>query len=272
MRIEFTKAAASGNDFIILDNRANKLVERGLNLSNFTKFSSRRKFSVGADGILVLEDSKSGNFKMRIFNPDGREVTMCGNGIRCSAMYAHKEKWCSSPMKIETGAGIIEAEVKEELVKVRMTEPCDIRLEQNIGVAKTIMSIHTINIGVPHAIHFVEGIENYPVKATGRDIRRHKVFEPAGTNVDFVEVRDNSTIVLRTYERGVEDETLACGTGAVASAIIAHMVRSVKEPISVVTRSKDVLKIYFKKERNSFSNVCLEGTAKIIFQGGIDYV
>ncbi|MFH1380889.1 MAG: diaminopimelate epimerase [Candidatus Omnitrophota bacterium] len=272
MKIEFTKAEASGNDFIILDNRGNKLVERGLNLSDFTKFSTRRKFSIGADGILVLEDSKSANFKMRIFNPDGKEVNMCGNGIRCSALYAHKEKWCPSPMKIETGAGMIGAEVEGDSVKVKMTDPHEFRLEQNIGVNKEIINVHTLDTGVPHAVHFVEGIEDYPVVDMGRSIRQHKAFYPAGTNVDFVEIKDDSTVVVRTYERGVEDETLACGTGAVASAIIAHAVKNIKQPMNVITRSKDRLKVYFRKERNSFHDVYLEGEAKIIFSGGIDYV
>ena len=153
-----------------------------------------------------------------------------------------------------------------------MTSPEQIKLEQNIGIGKTIMDIHTVNTGVPHVIHFVENIENYPVKEMGKKVRYHRLFEAEGTNADFVEEVNKSTISVRTYERGVEDETLACGTGVVASAIIAHLVNGVKQPVSVVTRGKDVLKVYFKKERNRFKDVYLEGEARIVFEGGINYV
>lgn len=272
MRIDFTKAEASGNDFIILDNRENKLFERIKNFSDFAKVFCRRKFSVGADGLLVLEDSKKCDFKMRIFNPDGSEVTMCGNGIRASALYAHEKKWVSSSMKIETGAGIIEAEVKDGRVKVKMNLPKDIRLNQNVGIGKTVMKVHAINTGVPHAVHFVEDIEDYPVKENGAKLRFHKIFEPEGTNADFVQGPDRSNIIVRTYERGVEDETLACGTGVVASALVSHLINDTKEPVSAITRSGEILKVYFKKEKNNFHDVYLEGKAEIVFEGGINHV
>ena len=231
MNINFTKAVASGNDFIIVDNREKRLRGRVPDFGTFARFVCRRRYSVGADGLLVLENSKRADFKMRIFNPDGSEVTMCGNGIRCSALYAYRKKWCKASLKIETGAGIVEGEVKGKSLRIKMTSPKQIKLEQNIGIGKTIMNIHTVNTGVPHVIHFVENIKNYPVKEMGKKIRYHKLFEPEGTNADFVEEINKSTISLRTYERGVEDETLACGTGVVASAIIAHLVNGVKQQI-----------------------------------------
>jgi len=272
MKIDFTKAVASGNDFIIVDNRENSLRDKISDFSDFAKFSSRRRYSVGADGLLVLEDSKKCDFKMRIFNPDGSEVTMCGNGIRVSALYAYQKKWCGPSMKIETRAGIIEAQIKDKVVRIKMTPPKEIKLEQNIGIGKTIMNIHTLNTGVPHAIHFVENIENYPVREMGKKIRYHRVFEPEGTNASFVEPIDKRSFSLRTYERGVEDETFACGTGVVASAIISHLVNGVEQPVNAITRSKDVLKVYFRKEHNRFHDVYLEGGAHIVFEGGINYV
>ena len=272
MNINFTKAVASGNDFIIVDNREKRLRDRVADFGNLARFLCREKYSVGSDGLLVLESSKKADFKMRILNPDGSEVTMCGNGARCSALYAYHKKWCGPSLKIETAAGIIEARIKDESIKMKMTPPKEIKLEQNIGIGKTIMNIHTINTGVPHVIHFVENIKNYPVKEMGEKIRCHRVFEPDGTNADFVEGIDKSTISARTYERGVEDETLACGTGVVASAIISHIVHGVSEPVNVITRSKDVLKVYFKKEHNRFHDVYLEGGAHIVFEGGINYV
>ena len=244
MNVDFVKTVASGNDFLILDNREKKLASKIGDFSDFARRSCRRKYSIGADGFLVLENSESADFKMRIFNPDGSEVTMCGNGIRCSALYAYEKKWCKASMKIETKAGTLEAEVKKGLIRIKMTPPQNVKLDQNIGAGKTIMNVHTLDTGVPHAVHFVKDIENYPVKKMGSKIRYHKLFEPEGTNADFVEPsNDNSTILVRTYERGVEDETLACGTGVVASAIISHLVNGTREPVKVVTKSKEILNV-----------------------------
>ena len=272
MRIEFAKAQASGNDFVIVDNRENRLGKKLSDFGEFAKFVCRRRYSVGADGLLVLEDSKKAGFKMRIFNPDGSEVTMCGNGIRASAAYAHQKKWCGPSMKIETGAGMLEVAVKEDTIRLKMTPPKKVKLDQNIGLGKTIVNVHSIDTGVPHAVHFVESIKDYPVKDVGAKVRYHKIFEPEGTNTDFVKAVDRATITVRTYERGVEDETLACGTGVVASAIISHLVNGTIEPVSAVTKSGEILKVYFKKERNNFHDVYLEGKAEIAFEGGVDYV
>jgi len=270
--LNFSKVVASGNDFIVVDNR-NDALERNIgDLAGFAKAICKRRLSVGADGLLVLEESSVADFKMRIFNPDGSEVTMCGNGIRASALYALKNGWSQKSMKIETGAGILEAEAKEEDISVKMTPPKETKLEQLVGVGKAIMEIHSINTGVPHAVHFVEELEGYPVKEAGSKIRYHKVFSPEGTNVDFVKKIDDSTISVRTYERGVEDETLACGTGVTASAVISSIVNGTKSPVKVNVRSGDTLKVYFKKERNNFRDLYLEGKAHIVFEGGFNYV
>ncbi len=273
MRIGFTKVQASGNDFIIIDNRENAL-GRAINngFSKLARTLSERKRSIGADGVLLLEDSAKADLKMRVINPDGSEVTMCGNGIRCSAFYAAQKKWCGSSMKIETGAGFLEATVDMDNIRVKMTAPKSVKLDQNVGAGSAIVSVHGVDTGVPHVVHFVEGIENYNVKDMGSKLRYHKLFEPEGTNADFVEVRDKNTIIVRTYERGVENETLACGTGVVASAIIANLVKKVGSPVSAVTRSGDTLKVFFKKEINHFVDVYLEGKAAIIFEGRVDYV
>lgn len=270
--IKFTKVEASGNDFIVLDNRGSKLASSIGDFGDFAKFACRRRHSIGADGVLVLEDSGRADFRMRILNPDGSEVAMCGNGIRSSAIFAHTNKWCGPAMKIETASGILEAEITDGSVMVKMTPPKDIRLEQNIGLGKTIINLHTADTGVPHAVHFVESINNYPVKDIGSKVRFHKAFEPEGINADFVEVVDSSTIRVRTYERGVEDETHACGTGVVASALISHLVNGTRQPVSVITKGGDRAKVHFKKELNLFRDVYLEGKANIVFEGGIEYV
>ncbi|MBN1353155.1 MAG: diaminopimelate epimerase [Candidatus Omnitrophica bacterium] len=283
MDITFAKVQASGNDFIVLDNRQNRLAEKIRDFAQFAAFACRRKYSVGADGLLVLEDSGSCDFRMRIFNPDGSEVDMCGNGIRCSALYAYAKEWCGNIMKIETKAGHLESEVSTGTdgetngrnaasVSVKMTAPGDIKLNQNLGIEKSIVNVHTINSGVPHAVHFVENINSYPVKEMGGKIRYHKIFEPKGTNADFVEVLGGSNISVRTYERGVEDETLACGTGVVASAIISHLINGTKGPVCVTTKSGEAVKVRFRKEQNRFKDVYLEGKAQIVFEGSIHYV
>lgn len=283
MKINFTKATANGNDFIIVDNRDNKLGEAISDFGDFAKFTCRRRYSIGADGVLLLENSRRADLKMRIFNPDGSEVTMCGNGARCSALYAHAKKWCGRAAKIETGAGILETGINPvrsetsngvngELIRIKMTPPKGIKLDQNIGVGKTIMNVHTVNTGVPHVVHFVEDIERYSVREAGRKIRYHKLFQPNGANADFVEIRDKSTILVRTYERGIEDETLACGTGVVASAVISSLVNGTEAPVNAVTKSKDILKVHFKKEQNQFRDVYLEGKAQIVFEGEVNYV
>ncbi len=272
MKIDFTKAQAAGNDFIIVDNTAGAVTGKIEDLGRFAKFACKRKYSLGADGLLVLEDSAAADFKMRIFNPDGSEVTMCGNGIRASALYAYSRKWCSLSMKIETGAGILEASINGEAVRVKMTPPNNIELDRNIGAGKTIINVHVLNTGVPHAVHFVDDVEKYPVTEMGGKIRYHKVFEPDGTNANFVQISGKSAIKVRTYERGVEDETLACGTGVVASAVVSHLANGIQPPVSAVTKSGDVLTVHFKKERDAFSDVYLEGKAHIVFKGEVDYV
>jgi len=272
MRVKFTKAVASGNDFVVLNTFGDDC--RGLTpqFSGFARFVCRRKFSVGADGLLILEPSREADFKMRVFNPDGSEVSMCGNGIRAVALSAYKANLAGKKMKIETLAGFLEAEMNRDSVRVKMTEPGRIRMDHNIGIESSIMPVHSVDTGVPHAVHFVDDIKGYPVKKIGRLVRNHKVFEPEGTNVDFVKVIDSSTIEARTYERGVEDETLACGTGIVASAVIAHLAHGVRQPVSVLSKSGETLKVYFKKDKNNFKEVYFEGKAVIVFKGEMTYV
>ncbi|NQT23697.1 MAG: diaminopimelate epimerase [Candidatus Omnitrophica bacterium] len=268
--IKFAKVVGSGNDFIIIDNRGDRLKKSIPNFSRFAKTICERKNSIGSDGLLVLEDSKTADLKMRIFNPDGSEVTMCGNGARCSALYAFKNEWCSENITMETGAGIIKAQVSSKDVRLAMTNPKDIKLDKDLGLGNTIFKTHFIDTGVPHVVHFLNDdtdIKDYPVKETGKKVRYHKTFEPEGTNANFVKLNGKSSIHLRTYERGVEDETLACGTGAVASAIVSHLVYGTEQPVEVITISGDALKVYFKANGNKVNDVYLEGPAKIVYEG-----
>ena len=267
--LAFTKAVASGNDFIIIDNKSGELDCRELDYSQIARDVCTRRLAVGADGVLVFEKSLVADFRMRIINPDGSEVDMCGNGARCSAYYAAINGW-GQELSFETGAGIISAVVTGEMIKLKMSDPKDKKINLNLGMGHNIMVSHFINTGVPHVVHVVEeDLDNYNVKKIGRAIREHQFFAPEGTNVNFVKPIDNSSAVLRTYERGVEDETLACGTGTTAAAIILGLLGYVSSPVKMKTKSGEVLTVYYDIKGDKIDNVYLEGTAKIVFEGKI---
>jgi len=263
-KIKFTKAVATGNDFIIIDNRAGEIK---ISLAALAKRLCDRKYAIGADGLLVIEPSKKCDFRMRIFNPDGSEAEMCGNGSRCVALYAKEKKIAKSEMKIDTVAGTLNATVKADIVKVKLTEPRDIKWNLCLTIEKCPYRLNFVDTGVPHVVHFVEDLEKVDVKNLGSHIRHHGEFGPAGANADFVKVVDAHNIKVRTYERGVEDETLACGTGSVAAAIIAAESEKMPSPVTVETRSGEKLKVYFDIIDGNFRNVYLEGKAKLVYEG-----
>lgn len=261
--LKFSKMVATGNDFVVIDCYSTK---RDLNLSKLAVELCNRRLGIGADGLLVIERSKTADLKMRIFNPDGSEPDMCGNGSRCSALYAKLNSLAQENMKIETKAGILRAEVFRNIVKINMTKPKDIKIRLNIGTESGPVHLHYINTGVPHAIYFVEDIESIDLQKTGSFIRYNEIFKPEGVNVDFVQIRSNDTILMRTYERGVEAETYACGTGAVASGIMAGIIKDCRSPVKVDTKG-GVLTIYFDISDKVISNVFLEGEAREVFAG-----
>lgn len=263
-KIPFWKMSGSGNDFLVIDRRNKSLIA---NPSHFARQACRPKVSVGADGVLLLEESKKADFAMRIFNADGSEAEMCGNGARCIARYAFLQGIAGSVMTFETLAGIVEAEVKGQRVKTRMGEPRDLLLHQKISVDGEEIFLHRVNSGVPHAVLFVEDLEKAAVKELGRKIRFHEAFHPAGTNVNFLNLTDPHHISIRTYERGVEEETLACGTGSVASAIISAALNLVESPVFLHTRGGEVITIYFEKKGLEFRNLFMEGNTTVAFEG-----
>jgi diaminopimelate epimerase len=264
----FAKAVASGNDFIIIDNKAGELDFRQLDYPEIARELCSRRHSVGADGLLVLESSDAADYRMRVINPDGSEVTMCGNGARCSALYASASGW-GDHLKVETGAGVLETEVSGDNVKIRMSDPRDLKLDINLGIGPNLMKVHYVNTGVPHVVHMVEELEGYPVTEIGRQIREHPMFAPEGTNADFVGNVEGNVAALRTYERGVEDETLACGTGTVASAVILAVLDHVSSPVRMKTRSGEELTVYFNMSGRKITDVYLEGPAKLVYEGKI---
>lgn len=265
--LAFEKMSGAGNDFIIIDHRR-RLLQRE-EQPEFARKVCRRKFSVGADGMILIEESREADFKWQFYNADGSVAEMCGNGARCAARFAFRHGIAGRSMRFETIAGIIEAEVLagEETVSLRMTEPVDCQLGRSLELGGRQLAVPSINTGVPHAVIFVDG-SDIPIKEWGREVRNHRLFQPAGTNVNFIRLLADGRLQVRTYERGVEDETMACGTGAVASAIIAAVLGKVASPVQVVTSGGEQLTVVFDlPEAGMIRNVRLQGPARRIYEG-----
>jgi len=265
--IPFMKLSGAGNDFVIIDNRHRVIPA---NEVDFVMKVCARRVSVGADGLLLVEDSDVADFKMRYFNSDGSEAETCGNGARCISKFAYVNDIASDKMRFETKAGIYEAEIIADNVRVSLSDPTDVRLNFPLHLEDGVHEVCFANSGVPHVVFFVENWENTDVFNLGRETRYHDDFKPAGTNANFVRVRDEHAMDIRTYERGVEDETLACGTGAIASAVVSALLGKVKPPVAMNTAGGYVLTIYFDIEDDKVTNVRLEGDARIIYSGELN--
>jgi diaminopimelate epimerase len=265
--LRFTKMNGAGNDFILLDNRAGDI---HLDRSQIARLCDRHR-GIGADGILLIEKaSNRADFRMRYFNADGGEAEMCGNGARCFARFTNKIARAQGKISVETPAGVIAADLVGDLVTLQMTEPTDLRLNIKLPVTDENKIVHFINSGVPHVVIPLPQIDDIDVRREGSAIRRHKMFSPKGANVNFIQKRGANKIAVRTYERGVEDETLACGTGVVASALIFAAIEKVNGPITVIARGGDELQVGFEKRNNQFRDVTLTGPAEFVFEGTIE--
>lgn len=261
--IPFTKMHSCGNDLIIIDNRNTILA--GVNLQDLAKKICARKTGAGSDGLLILEPDPRYHFFMRFLNPDGTEA-FCGNGSLCSAFYAHKQKIAPSEVQFRSPFGIHVARVADDTVAMEMPNPRDWKLNLKIDDDTG----HFINTGAPHTVVFMEGMNQANIKSIGRHIRYHSLFAPAGTNVNLVQIVSDSKIIVRTYERGVEDETLACGSGAVAAAAISFLVKNLKPPITCSFKGGDLL-IDFKFENGAFKDVFLKSKVVSVFEGKFSY-
>ena len=282
-KIPFMKFSGAGNDFIVVDNRDRVLDSK--KMAAFVSGVCRRHLSVGADGLIFVEKSRKYDFRWRFFNNDGGEASFCGNGARCVARFAYLKKIAPKSMRFEGAAGIVEAEVNGEQVTVHVSEPGEIRLNMRLSIASyrrrrndtagqaspvpegTMLEGHAINTGVPHFVYFVQDTATAEVIGIGRPIRWHEAFKPGGTNVNFAQVVDRHTIKIRTYERGVEGETLACGSGALAAALLAALIHKVESPITVMPLSGMPLRVAFTQVGERFTNLTLTGEARAIFDG-----
>jgi diaminopimelate epimerase len=263
--VSFFKMSGSGNDFVIIDNRAGIINEQGL--KEFIVNVCRRKMSVGADGLVLIENSEKVDFKWRFYNSDGSRAEMCGNGARCAARFAVLNGIGGEKLSFETDAGIVSAEIIGDRAKVKMPDPGEMNTEVRIDLQDGPLSVSRINTGVPHVIIESDQLEQVDVFQKGREIRNHSAFAPAGTNVNFVARHEIGSIAIRTYERGVEDETLACGTGSIAAALLTAEKTGWPSPVRVQTRSGIELKVYFDRRPDGYKNVHLEGDARVVYRG-----
>ncbi|HAJ28096.1 MAG TPA: diaminopimelate epimerase [Syntrophus sp. (in: bacteria)] len=267
--IEFYKMSGSGNDFILIDNRQGQVEAAigAMSVVDFVQAVCEPKISVGADGLILIQESAKADFSWRFFNADGSEVEMCGNGGRCAARFAFLKGIAKEKLSFETVAGIIDAEVKGDTVKLRLTDPFDLRTDDTIAIDGRDYAVNSINTGVPHVVFYVEDLDAFDVFYIGRNIRHHDNYQPRGTNANFVKSLDRRNMMVRTYERGVEDETLACGTGSVASVLISAAKGLVDSPVAVQVKSGEKLNIYFEKTSTGFGKIYLEGKAKVVNEG-----
>jgi diaminopimelate epimerase len=261
MNLHFWKMHGAGNDFILVDDRAAAFPVHD------TAFIARlcdRRRGIGSEGLLLIQPSASADFRMRFFNPDGSGADLCGNGARCIARLAHELGAAPADMRIETDAGPVRAEIIAPLVRLHLPPPKDWRMNLSIVWKNSAIPLHFVNSGVPHAVAVVADLAAVDVSALGAHVRRHALFAPAGTNADFVQIAGPDSLAIRTYERGVEAETLACGTGIVAAALVAGKLGLVRAPVNVVTAGGDLLEV-------SLAPLTLTGPAEHVFQGTIDY-
>ena len=281
-KIFFKKMSGAGNDFIFVDKNQNP--ELILSSEKIKNLCNRRK-GIGADGLITIEDFADYSYKMMYFNADGSTGSLCANGARCSIWFAEKTlRLKNGSAKFISNDAEYSGEVLgDELIKFNLNSPKLIKYNFKIKAAGQMITSNFADTGSPHVVIKIsdvlkdagnpkssfKNIMDFPVNSLGKEIRYSSDFMPGGTNVNFIDVVED-VINIRTYERGVEDETLACGTGSVAAAIICYVTDNLKPPITLKTYGGDYLTVNFEVENEKVKNLSLTGPAKIIFEGSID--
>jgi diaminopimelate epimerase len=259
--------AGGGNDFVIIDNRDGRVTDP----AGLTRRICTRALSVGADGLILVENSPNGTFRMRYYNSDGSLADFCANGTRCVARFAYLNGIAPKRMHIDTDAGLIGADIGEgNLVTLSLAPPRGFVRERPLAIEGKNVRGSFLVVGVPHYVMFVdENIWEMDIVPMGRALRRHPDLLPDGANVNFVSVRGPGEIDVRTYERGVEGETLSCGSGVVASTSVSALFGKVKSPVSVRTRSGIVLEVAFHQKGEELHDVTLTGDARLVFRSSM---
>ncbi len=264
MTLQFTKMNGAGNDFVMIDNRD---LQYSLDKAAIARLCDRHR-GIGGDGLIAVEPSQNGaDFKMRYYNADGGEAEMCGNGARCFARFASMVGEKKGNITFETLAGLIGAELIGDEVRLAMSAPHSLALATELGVDGEKLKVHFLNTGVPHAVVFVDNLEKTEIVRLGRALRYHEHFAPKGTNANFIGELPDGAIAIRTYERGVEDETQACGTGVTAAALIFAKLTGAPSPVDVKVRGGETLTVGFEVDGDGWKNVTLKGPAEFVFQG-----
>lgn len=262
-RILFSKFSGSANDFIVIDNRTGVFSEAAPELAQ--RICARR-YSIGADGLILIENSNKASVRVRFFNPDGGEFSTCGNGSRCAARFAHLSVITGRRMSIETNAGVIDAEVVGLSVRIKFVGPQRIQLYAPIEMSGRTIKGHIVRLGDPHFVLFASNIRKHPIVPFARKVRYHEAFAPEGTNVHFIEPVSRNVVKIRSYERGVENETLACGSGCVSAAITLHSTGLADPPITFEPQSGIPVIIQFQRNGN-YQDIFLEGDARLVYRG-----
>ena len=255
----------AGNDFVMIDNRSSSFT---YDQSLITLLCDRHR-GVGADGLIAAElpSGPGAHLKMRYFNADGGEADMCGNGARCFSRFGARLLDLKDEITFETLAGNLTALLLGSLVQLGMSQPHSLALHAQISAANTLLDVHFLNTGVPHAVVFCNDLPGTDVRTLGAALRHHSHFAPKGTNANFAFVLAPGSLSVRTYERGVEDETLACGTGVVATALLHHLLLGAPSPVAVSVKGGDTLQVAFKYSGAAFTDVTLTGPADFAFEG-----
>ena len=259
MQLEFYKYQGTGNDFVMIDNRSEFFPKENVQL---IAHLCDRRFGIGGDGLILLENDEATNFRMVYYNSDGNQSSMCGNGGRCLVAFAKKLNVISDSCTFIATDGLHHATVAEnELVSLQMIDVSNIKITFDYVF---------LNTGSPHHVQLVEDLENYNIKENGAAIRYGELYGKVGSNVNFVKQIDANTFSLRTYERGVEDETLSCGTGATAAAIAMNAIGKTDSTSIHLNVEGGKLEVSFDKKENQFTNVFLKGPAEFVFKGVIE--
>ena len=267
MKLNFVKMHGAGNDFVMLDDRDGRIPWQ----DHFLMAAmATRRTGIGCEGVILVQSSTRADFRMRFLNPDGAEAEMCGNGARCVAAFAHAIGAAGRAMTMETRCGLMDAELTDHGVRVWMPEPGKRRYNLEIPLGETLCKGHYINTGVPHFVVPVDEIGRVDVECDGRALRRHETFAPEGANVDFVMWRAPDRMSMRTFERGVEAETGACGTGAVACAVVAVETAGFTLPVRIRTTAGYELIVDGDWREGQCTGLTLTGPAKEVYRGVID--
>ena len=273
MKLQFTKMSGAGNDFVVIDNRT-RFVRNGEALAR--KLCDRR-WGIGADGLLLVEQSATADFGMKYYNADGSYGGMCGNGGRCVARFAVDNGIAGPKQSFEALEFTYRAVVQPDTVALSMKDPVGLRTNLKIKVGSMLLNAYFTDTGSPHVVIPIQQLrrkyrtlDQIPLEILGAKIRNHRLLKPTGANVNFIDKMKDNSLRMRTYERGVEAETLACGTGSIASAVVAAIIWKLESPVMILASSGSRLAVGFKKQGSTFRNVTLTGPATVTFRGEID--